>query len=149
MRVNGATVQPERGDQRLLDFLRGDLGLTGAKEGCGMGECGACTVIVDGRAVCSCLVLVAQVELADVVTVEGLLSAGGELHPVQQALVDYQGGQCGYCTPGVVMSAVALLEANSHPALDEIRTALAGNLCRCTGYGHIFSAIRGATSSLG
>lgn len=138
---------PERGDQRLLDFLRENLGLTGAKEGCGMGECGACTVLVNDKPVCSCLVLVAQLEHAAVVTVEGLESRGGGLHPAQRALVDYQGSQCGYCTPGVVMSAAALLASNPHPSLDEIRDALVGNLCRCTGYGHIFSALRAAMNS--
>jgi carbon-monoxide dehydrogenase small subunit len=147
MKVNGVSFVPERGDQRLLDFLREDLGLTGAKEGCGMGECGACTVIVNDKPVCSCLVLVAQLEHADVVTVEGIVSHDGGLHPVQQALVDYQGSQCGYCTPGIVISAAALLATNPHPSLDEIREALAGNLCRCTGYGHIFSAVRAAMSS--
>lgn len=140
MKVNGRDVPFHSPAQRLLDYLRNSLELTGAKEGCGMGECGACTVLVDGEAVCSCLVLVGQVADADVVTAEGLAGAEG-LHPVQQAIVDCHASQCGYCTPGVVVSATALLVRQPQPDETEVREALVGNLCRCTGYQAIFRAI--------
>ena len=120
--------------KRLLDILREDCRLTGTKEGCGEGECGACTVLVDGVPVNSCLVPVAQVEGTKVTTIEGL---GGH-HPLQHALVEHGGAQCGICTPGIVMAAVAL---GSKPSLDEIRIGLAGNLCRCTGYAAIYRSI--------
>jgi carbon-monoxide dehydrogenase small subunit len=125
----------------LLDFLRDDLDLTGAKEGCGMGECGACTVLVDGEPVCSCLVLVGQVAEAEVVTAEGLAERG--LHPVQEAFVESHASQCGFCTPGMIVSAAALLARDPQPDEEAIRLALAGNLCRCTGYTSIFAALRG------
>ncbi|MGH8923732.1 MAG: (2Fe-2S)-binding protein [Acidimicrobiia bacterium] len=140
MKVNGQPVELGALGDRLLDFLRDDLGLTGAKEGCGMGECGACTVLVDGDAVCSCLVLVGQAAEASVITVEGL-GQPDHLHPVQQALIDSHASQCGFCTPGVAMSVVGLLGRNPDPDYDEIRDALAGNLCRCTGYASIFKAV--------
>jgi carbon-monoxide dehydrogenase small subunit len=140
VKVNGRKVAPPRPEQRLLDYLRDSLELTGAKEGCGMGECGACTVLVDGEAVCSCLVLVGQIADAAVVTAEGL--AGDEsLHPVQQAIVDHHASQCGFCTPGVVVSTAALLARQPRPNEAEVREALVGNLCRCTGYQAIFRAI--------
>jgi aerobic-type carbon monoxide dehydrogenase small subunit (CoxS/CutS family) len=123
---------------RLLDVLREDCGLTGTKEGCGEGECGACTVLVNGEAVCSCLVPVAQVEAAEVVTIEGL----GEEHPLQRAFMDEVGAQCGICTPGMILTAITL---GSHPTLAKIRQGLAGNLCRCTGYEAIYRAIQRAT----
>ena len=128
---------------RLLDVLREDLRLTGAKEGCGEGECGACTVLVDGLAVNSCLVPVCQVAGAEVVTVEGL---GGTPHlaPVQQAFLTHGGAQCGICTPGFMMMAEQLLRENAHPSRAEVRTALAGNLCRCTGYQKIVDAVADA-----
>ena len=131
MRVNGQEVATPDAARRLLDFLRDDLDLTGAKEGCGMGECGACTVLVDGEPVCSCLVLVGQVGGSDVVTSEGLAANG--LHPVQQAFVDAHASQCGFCTPGMIVAAAALLARDPRPDEDSIRLALAGNLCRCTG----------------
>jgi carbon-monoxide dehydrogenase small subunit len=140
VRVNGHDVFPADPAERLLDYLRETLELTGAKEGCGMGECGACTVLVDGRPVCSCLVLVGQVAEAEVITVEGLADAG-RLHPVQQTIVDHFASQCGYCTPGIVVSTAALLTRESQPDNDAVREALAGNLCRCTGYQAIFRAI--------
>lgn len=142
MRVNGRSVATPDQSKRLLDFLREDLDLTGAKEGCGMGECGACTVLVDGEPVCSCLVLVGQVPEADVVTAEGLSERG--LHPVQQAFVDAHASQCGFCTPGMIVSAAALLARDPEPGRDAVRLALAGNLCRCTGYSSIFSALEEA-----
>lgn len=124
---------------RLLDVLREELGLTGTKEGCGEGECGACTVLVDGEPVCACLVPLAQVEGAEVLTIEGL--NGG--HPLQRALAELGGAQCGICTPGMVMAALAL---GPSPTLEAIREGLAGNLCRCTGYEAIYRAIQAAAS---
>ena len=126
--------------ERLLDVLREQLHLTGAKEGCGEGECGACSVVVDGRIVNSCLVPVAQVESAAIKTIEGVAS-GDQLHAVQQAFIDCGGAQCGICTPGMVMAAVDLLERNPHPTEADIRNGLAGNLCRCTGYMKIFESV--------
>jgi carbon-monoxide dehydrogenase small subunit len=128
---------------RLLDVLREDLQLTGTKEGCGEGECGACTVLVDGRLVNSCLVPVVQVQGAEVVTVEGL-AQGGELSPVQAAFVAHNGAQCGFCTPGMLMAATDLLNRHPSPTDLEIRDGLAGNLCRCTGYAKILDAVHEA-----
>src|SRR6266850_3043590 len=125
---------------RLLDVLREQLQLTGTKEGCGEGECGACTVLIDGEIVNSCLVPVAQVNGAEITTIEGVAS-GDQLHAVQQAFIDYGGAQCGICTPGMVLTAVDLLERNPNPTETEIRTGLAGNLCRCTGYMKIFESV--------
>ena len=130
---------------RLIDVLRMQLGLTGTKEGCGEGECGACTVILEGRAVNSCLVLAPQVRGKEVLTVEGL-AGDGELDVLQQKFVEYGAVQCGYCTPGMLMSAKALLMTNPHPTEDDIRCALAGNLCRCTGYTAIVAAVRAASA---
>ncbi len=126
--------------ERLLDVLREQLQLTGTKEGCGEGECGACSVFVNGQIVNSCLVPVAQVEGASIKTIEGIAGAD-QLHSVQQAFIDYGGAQCGICTPGMVMAAVDLLERNPNPTEAEIRTGLAGNLCRCTGYIKIFESV--------
>jgi aerobic carbon-monoxide dehydrogenase small subunit len=123
---------------RLLDVLREDCGLTGTKEGCGEGECGACTVLVNGEAVCSCLVPVAQIEGAEVTTIEGL----GDEHPLQRAFMDEVGAQCGICTPGMILTALTL---GSRPTLAKIRRGLAGNLCRCTGYEAIYRAIHRAS----
>jgi len=126
---------------RLLDLLRDTLHLTGTKEGCGEGECGACTVILNGEPVNSCLVLAAQADDAEVLTVEGL-ARGGELHPIQQAYVEAGGTQCGFCTPGFIMATYALLREVPDPSDEEIRAALEGNLCRCTGYTKIIDAVR-------
>jgi carbon-monoxide dehydrogenase small subunit len=126
--------------ERLLDVLRERLRLTGTKEGCGEGECGACTVLIDGRIVNSCLVPVAQVKGASIKTIEGVAS-GEQLHAVQQAFIDCGGAQCGICTPGMVMAAVDLLERNPNPGEADIRNGLAGNLCRCTGYMKIFESV--------
>ena len=131
---------------RLLDVLRDELGLTGAKEGCGAGECGACTVIVDGKAVNSCLMLAVQARDKEILTIEGL-AAGGELDLLQQAFVGHGAVQCGFCTPGMIMAAKALLMAQPSPSEDEIRTALAGNLCRCTGYDAIIAAVQAAAGA--
>jgi len=124
----------------LLDVLRNPLELRGAHRGCDTGNCGACTVILDGRLVTSCMVLAADCDGSEVLTIEGV-SANGSLHPVQHALVEKGGIQCGYCTPGMVMAAVALLSENLHPTEEEMRRGLAGNLCRCTGYKKIFEAV--------
>jgi aerobic-type carbon monoxide dehydrogenase small subunit (CoxS/CutS family) len=133
---------------RLLDVLREDLGLTGTKEGCGEGECGACTVLIDGEAVCSCLVPLAQVAGTTVTTIEGL----GTDHPLQHAFMDEVGAQCGICTPGMIVAALPLLDAHgrgAHLSLERIKTALAGNLCRCTGYEAIYRAILKAATGGG
>jgi carbon-monoxide dehydrogenase small subunit len=125
---------------RLLDVLREQLHLTGTKEGCGEGECGACTVIIDGQIVNSCLVPVAQVNGAEITTIEGV-AHNGELHAVQQAFIDHGGAQCGICTPGMVIAALDLLKRNPKPNENDIRNGLAGNLCRCTGYMKIFESV--------
>lgn len=128
---------------RLLDVIRDVAGLTGTKEGCGVGECGACTVILEGEAVDSCIVLAASVEGKHVTTVEGL-AKNGKLDPVQQAVLDHHALQCGFCTPGFLMSAKALLEKKPNPTRDEIKMAIAGNLCRCTGYQQLVEAFEDA-----
>ena len=125
---------------RLLDVLREELHLTGTKEGCGEGECGACTVILDGKIVNSCLVPVAQVEGSTIKTIEGV-AVDDKLHAVQNSFVEHGGAQCGICTPGMVLAAVDLLSRNPNPTEDQIRTGLAGNLCRCTGYTKIFESV--------
>jgi len=139
--VNGQTydllIPPNR---TLLEVLRDELYLTGTKEGCGTGDCGACTVIVDGRPVLACLTLALEVEGAEVLTIEGL-ARDGELHPLQQAFIEQGAIQCGFCTPGMILTAKALLDRNPHPTIEEIRRAIAGNLCRCTGYARIIQAI--------
>jgi len=129
--------------KRLLDVLREDLRLTGTKEGCGEGECGACSVLVGGEVINSCLVPVCQVQGANILTVEGL-ARDGRLDPLQQAFLECGGAQCGICTPGMLIAARALLDTNAHPARDEIKEAIAGNLCRCTGYVKILDAIEQA-----
>ena len=136
-------VQPY---QTLLEALRETAGLTGAKEGCGTGDCGACTVHLDGQPVASCLVLAMQARGRNVRTVEGLTSADGALHPVQEMFVKHGVPQCGFCIPGMIMSASALLEANPAPSEEEIRLGIAGNLCRCTGYTKMVAAISEAAT---
>ena len=130
----------------LLDLLRERIGLTGTKEGCGNGNCGTCTVIVDGAAVNACLVLAREAPARDIVTIEGL-SLGGKLHPIQQALVEHGGTQCGFCTPGIVLSAKALLDSNPNPTTLDVRHAIAGNICRCTGYDKIVDAVMAAAAT--
>jgi carbon-monoxide dehydrogenase small subunit len=132
--------------KRLLDVLREDLCLTGTKEGCGEGECGSCSVRMNGELVNSCLVPVLQAEGASIETVEGL-ATNGELHPLQQAFLNCGGAQCGICTPGMLMAATQLLSINPHPSLSEIREGLAGNLCRCTGFTRIFESVLAAAAS--
>lgn len=131
----------------LLEVLRERLALMGAKEGCGTGECGACTVLLDGAPVPSCLVLAVEAEGCEVTTIEGL-AADGELHPVQKAFIAHGGVQCGFCTPGMVLSAAALLARRPRPTEDEIRAALAGNQCRCTGYDKIVRAVQAAAEEM-
>ena len=132
----------------LLEAVREQLGLTGSKEGCGTGDCGACSMIVDGRLITSCLMLAPEADGAEVTTIEGL-APNGDLHPVQQAFIDTGGVQCGFCTPGMIMAAKALLDRNHHPTLQEVREGLAGNLCRCTGYTKIYEAVMSAAQRTG
>ncbi len=131
-------------DERLLDTLREQLRLTGVKEGCSVGECGACTVLLDGKAVHSCMILTAQVDGSEVMTVEGL-EKDGNLDPLQQSFIDHQAVQCGFCTPGMLMSAKSLLNENPNPDREDIKTAIEGNLCRCTGYEQIIEAVEAVT----
>jgi carbon-monoxide dehydrogenase small subunit len=133
--------------KRVLDVLREDLRLTGTKEGCGEGECGACSIILDGEVINSCLVPVCQIEGSTILTVEGL-ALDGRLDPLQQAFLECGGAQCGICTPGMLIAARALLDSNAHPARDQIKEAIAGNLCRCTGYVRIIDAIEQAAAVL-
>ena len=141
--VNDAHVETDApGMRRLLDLLREDLGLTGTKEGCGEGECGACTVLLDGEPVLSCLVPVCQAEGTQIRTVEGLAPGTARLNPLQQAFLETGGAQCGICTPGMLMAGEAFLASGAAPTDDAIREAIAGNLCRCTGYTKIVDAIR-------
>jgi carbon-monoxide dehydrogenase small subunit len=141
MKVNGEEVEGWVEPRKtLLDFLRDDLDLTGTKNGCGLGNCGACTVLMNGKPVNSCLVLAVEAEGGEILTIEGL-SESGELHPIQKAFIEYGAVQCGYCTPGMILSAKALLDENPHPSEKEVRVAISGNLCRCTGYKSIVKAI--------
>ncbi len=143
--LNGAPVRVQvEPHRRLLDLLRDAVGLKGTKEGCAEGECGACTVLVDGRAVNSCLYPALEVEGRRVLTIEGLVGPDGALSPVQRAFVEEHGIQCGFCTPGMILSTVALLEETPDPTDEEIRDALLGNLCRCTGYVQIVASVRRA-----
>ena len=141
LKVNGeereVVVEPR---QTLLDILRNDLRLTGTKEGCGNGNCGTCTVLLDGKAVSSCLILAIEVEGQEITTIEGLVKAG-EIHPLQKAFIEEGAIQCGYCSPGMILTAKAFLDANPHPTEAEARQAISGNLCRCTGYDKIVRAI--------
>ena len=146
--VNGDAVQflTDPGET-LLDVLRYKLNLMGSKEGCGTGDCGACTVTMNGRIVCSCLVLGAEAEGAEIGTIEGL-AAGPTLHPLQQAFIDHAALQCGICTPGILVASKTLLERNPDPSEEEIRFWLAGNLCRCTGYDKIIRAVQSAAATM-
>jgi aerobic carbon-monoxide dehydrogenase small subunit len=146
--INGDKVefacQP---DESLLDVLRNRVGLTGSKEGCSTGDCGACSVIVDGRLVCSCLVLGAEMGGKTVETIEGMAD-GDKLHPLQKQFIDHAALQCGICTPGILIAAKALLKKNPNPSEEEIRYGLAGNLCRCTGYDKIVRAVQAAATEM-
>jgi carbon-monoxide dehydrogenase small subunit len=146
--VNGKKVNVAVSpSETLAEFLRTRLGLAGTKEGCDTGDCGACTVILNGKAVNSCLVLAVETEGSHVTTIEGL-SSDGELHPLQQAFIDNGSVQCGFCTPGMIMGAKALLDENPNPSQEEIRLGLAGNLCRCTGYVSVIQAVTAAAKQL-
>lgn len=134
-------------NQTLLDLLRDELGLTGTKRGCEVGECGACTILMNGKAVNSCLVLAPQIEGKEILTVEGLPN-GSKLHPLQESFLDHEAVHCGFCTPGMLLSAKELLENNSQPSEEEIRLAISGNLCRCTGYVQIADAINEAAKNI-
>jgi len=148
-RLNGKATTLETDDGRTLLFvLRAELGLTGAKYGCGVGLCGACTVVVDGRAVRSCQTSLGEVQDAEVVTIEGL-AHNGTLHPLQQAFVDHGGMQCGFCTPGMLMNAYGLLLSDPHPSREKVRDAMEGNLCRCSAYKRILEAIESVAAVKG
>lgn len=129
-------------NKRLLDVLRDDLGLTGVKEGCAIGECGACTVIMNGKNVCSCMILAGQAERSEIITIEGLEGPKGELHPLQEAFIETGAVQCGFCTPGIILSSLTLLRHNLNPTVKEIKEAISGNFCRCTGYKQIIEAVQ-------
>ena len=149
LKVNGMEWEADAPAGRLLlDFLRYDLGLTGSKEGCGVGVCGACTVLVDGELNASCITLAVAVEGTEVTTVEGI-AREGKLHPVQQAFIDHGGFQCGICTPGQIVAAKALLDFNAQPTEEEIRDWMMGNLCRCTGYYGIINSVAAAAKNNG
>jgi carbon-monoxide dehydrogenase small subunit len=141
--LNGESIDAEvEPHLTLLQLLRDQLELTGTKEGCGMGECGACTVLLNGKTVNSCIFPAMEVDGKAVTTIEGLADAQGNLHPIQKAFIEYGAIQCGFCTPGMVLSAKALLDENQKPTEEEIRNGIAGNLCRCTGYIQIVQAIK-------
>lgn len=148
MRVNGQQHTLDVPVQRLLiDCLRYDLGLTGCKEGCSVGVCGACTVLMDGEMTSSCLVLAVRADGTEIVTIEGM-AEDDRLHPIQQSFIDYGGFQCGICTPGMIMAAKSLLDANPNPTEDEIKDWMMGNLCRCTGYYKIIESIQAAATTM-
>ena len=148
LRVNGQDYDIlVEGRTRLLDAIREQCELTGAKEGCSTGDCGACTVLLDGKPITSCMTFAMVAQGKDLTTIEGV-ATNGKLHPIQEAFVEFGGLQCGICTPGMILSAKALLEENPHPSKDEIRFALAGNLCRCTGYQKIVEAVVQASERL-
>lgn len=147
--LNGCEVSAEvESNKMLLDLLRDYFQLTGAKDGCGKGECGACTVLVDGLSILSCLYPAFEVEGKSVTTIEGLVGEGNELHPIQKAFVEHGGIQCGFCTPGMIMSAKALLDENPDPTDQEIKKGISGNLCRCTGYVQIITSIKEAAKEI-
>jgi len=146
--LNGNDTEVEIQDHwTLLYLLREQLGLLGTKEGCGSGECGACTVILEGVSINACLYLAAEVDGKNILTIEGLAAPDGTLHPIQQAFVEKGGIQCGYCSPGMILAAKALLDENPNPSEEEIKDAIAGNICRCTGYVQIIDAIRSASGA--
>jgi aerobic carbon-monoxide dehydrogenase small subunit len=146
--VNGEARRVDIAPDRLLiDVLRDDLNLTGTKEGCGIGVCGACTVLIDGRTMSACLTLAATLEGAEVLTIEGL-SKGAQLHPLQTAFMEHGGFQCGFCTPGQILAAYALLQEHPDPTDEQLKEAMLGNLCRCTGYYKIVDSIRAASAAL-
>ena len=146
--VNGVMRKVGRLDQSLLDYLRNDLDLRGTKRGCGIGACGSCTVLVDYRPMRACVVMLEKVLDRSILTIEGMRDENGELHPIQKAFIDAGAIQCGFCAPGMVMSSYALLRKNPNPSREDIRKALKGNLCRCTGYQQIVDAVQRAASAI-
>jgi len=146
--VNGSEYEAEvRPNETLLEFIREDLNFTGTKEGCGVGECGACTVIMNDKIVNACLVLASEADGASVTTIEGLAD-GDKLHPIQESFVEKGGLQCGFCTPGMIISTKSLLDSNPNPTDEEISTGLSGNFCRCTGYIKIFESVKDAAQKM-
>jgi carbon-monoxide dehydrogenase small subunit len=149
LKINGTprevAVEPH---WTLLETVREQLRLTGSKEGCGTGDCGACSMLVDGKLITSCLMLAPEADGSEIVTIEGI-AGNGDLHPVQQAFLDAGGVQCGFCTPGMIVATKALLDRNPRPTLDDVRLGLAGNLCRCTGYTKIYEAVLAAAERIG
>ena len=149
MTVNKKTVETEiEPYARLLDVLRDKFGFTGVKEGCGIGECGACTILMNGKKVNSCMILAAQAQGAEILTIEGVENADGSMHPVQEAFLEKGAVQCGFCTPGMVISSYHLLNENPDPSDQEIKEAISGNLCRCTGYKQIINAVHMAADNI-
>jgi aerobic-type carbon monoxide dehydrogenase small subunit (CoxS/CutS family) len=149
LRVNNRNYNLEvKPNQRLLDVLRDDLNLTGVKEGCSIGECGACTVIMDGKPVNSCMVLAGQAHESEIITIEGVNDNEGGLHPIQEAFIEAGAVQCGFCTPGMILSSLALLQSNPDPDEEEIKEAISGNFCRCTGYKQIIAAVKLAVKKI-
>src|SRR3990172_5166592 len=146
LNVNGNKHEVQAGTRTLLEVLRDDLGLVGTKEGCGVGMCGACTVLVDGKPISGCLILAEQIAGKEIFTVEGL-ARNGKLHPIQQAFIDERAFQCAYCTPGFILTTVALLNEDPNPGDDEIREYLSGNLCRCGSYRNILLAVKRASQT--
>ena len=148
LKINGESYQLNvKPNVLLLDLIREEIGLTGTKRGCGAGECGACTVLLEGRPINSCLILAVEANEKNVITIEGL-AKDGQLHPLQEAFIEEGAVQCGFCTPGMLLSAKALLDVNSNPQKEEIKKAIAGNLCRCTGYTKIIKAIISASEKM-
>ena len=148
LKINGKSYEVAVESRKLLvDVLRDNLGLTGTKKACDFGNCGSCTIIMDGKPALSCLTLAIEAQDKDILTIEGM-ARNGQLHPLQQAFVDYGAIQCGFCTPGMILSALALLNSNPNPTRKEVETALAGNLCRCTGYVKIVDAVLAAAEAI-
>jgi len=148
LKINGETsVLNVKSNTLLLDLIRDKIGLTGTKRGCDTGECGACTVLIEGKAVNSCLVLAVEADGKNIVTIEGL-AKNGKIHPIQEAFIEEGAVQCGFCTPGMILSTKALLDKNLNPSEEEIKKAIAGNLCRCTGYTKIIKAIKSAAKKM-
>jgi carbon-monoxide dehydrogenase small subunit len=149
LNINGRVYEvPVEPRDLLADIVRKKVGLTGTKKGCGQGDCGACTVLIDGKAVLSCLTLAITCQGKKINTIEGLAAEDGQLHPIQQSFVDHGAVQCGFCTSGMILSSKALLDSNPNPGTDEIKRALAGNLCRCTGYKKIVEAVEAASETI-
>ncbi len=150
LNINGRVYEvPVEPRDLLVDIVRKKVGLTGTKKGCGQGDCGACTVLIDGKAILSCLTLAITCQGKKITTIEGLAAEDGQLHPVQQSFVDHGAVQCGFCTSGMILSSKALLDSKPNPSREEIKLAIAGNLCRCTGYKKIVEAVEAASESAG